>query len=224
MALKFGNTQDLGGAIKAMCYAPAGFGKTKLCGTAPAPLIISAENGLLSLKIEKLPYIEVQTMQDFREAFLFVQQSASANQFLTIGIDSITDIAESALSEFKKGVKDPRQAYGQLNDELLTELKKWRHLDNKHVYITCKQELIPISNSGTQYAPAMPGKQLPQDMPYWGDELFALRIIVDEQGNQNRWIQTQPDLQYYAKDRSGNLDYFETPDLTHIFNKIQGTL
>ena len=222
MALTFGNTGNLGGAIKAMCYAPAGFGKTTLCATAPTPLIISAENGLLSIKEHNIPYIEVQDMQDFREAFAFVSQSEDAAQFQTICIDSISDIAESALSAFKKTQKDPRQAYGMLNDELDQELKKWRHLNSKHVYITCKQELIQIGEGGAQYAPSMPGKQLPQQMPYWGDELFALRIVNDDQGKQGRWLQTQPDMQYYAKDRSGKLQPFEEPNLTNIFNKIQG--
>lgn len=223
MAITFGNTKNLGGAIKAMCYAPAGFGKTKLCGTAPAPLIISAENGLLSLKDEGLPFIEVQTLQDFRDAYAFVEQSEDAKYFSTICIDSISDIAESALNILKKTVKDPRMAYGQLNDEILEELKKWRHLNTKHVYITCKQETILMADGKAQFAPAMPGKQLPQQMPYWGDELMALRIIADDQGVQQRWVQTQADLQYYAKDRSNRLDYYEPPNLTTIFNKIQGT-
>lgn len=222
MAIKFGNTQDLGGAIKAMCYAPAGFGKTKMCATAPSPLIISAEQGLLSLKKYNIPYLEILTMQDFRDAYAFVSQSKEANNFATICIDSASDIAESALSEFKKTNKDPRQAYGQVADEMMIELKRWRHLATKHVYITCKQEMVPISESAAQFAPSMPGKVLPQQMPYWGDELFALRIIPDDQGVQGRWLQTQPDIQYYAKDRSDELDYFEKPDLTNLFNKIQG--
>ena len=223
MTIRFGNTKELGGAIKAMCYAPAGYGKTYLCATAPSPLIISAENGLLSIKDAGIPFLEVTTLADFKEAFLFASTSEHAAAFETICIDSITDIGESALSELKKSVKDPRQAYGMLNDEILTELKKWRHLKGKHVYITCKQEKqLDGSTGAMQYAPTMPGKQLPQQLPYWGDELFALRLIVDEDGKQQRWLQTSPDISYYAKDRSGKLDSFEAPNLTSIFNKIRG--
>lgn len=225
MALRFGNTGNLGGAIKAMCYAPAGTGKTVLCGTAPNPLIISAENGLLSLKQQNLPYLEIDCMADFKDAFRFASESADAKQFQTICIDSASDIAETALSAFKKTAKDPRQAYGQLNDEMLAELKKWRHFNDKHVYITCKQDrLVDGGTNTTQFAPAMPGRQLPKEMPYWGDELFALRIIANEEGVMGHYIQTQPDMQYYAKDRSGRLDYFEPANLTHIFNKINGDL
>ena len=223
MALTFGYTGGLGGAIKAMCYAPAGTGKTKLCGTAPNPLIISAENGLLSLKKENLPYLEIQNMVDFKDAYRFVSESADAQQFQTICIDSASDIAESILTDFKKSVKDPRQAYGMLNDDMLAELKKWRHFNTKHVYITCKQDRLADGGTNTtQFAPAMPGRQLPKEMPYWGDELFALKVIANEDGVLGRYIQTQPDMQYYAKDRSGLLDYYEPANLTHIFNKING--
>jgi len=223
MALKFGNTKELGGSIKAMCYAPAGYGKTKLCATAPSPLIISAENGLLSIKDEGIPYIEVTSLADFREAFLFVSESADAKSFQTICIDSITDIAETALTELKKEVKDGRQAYGQLGEEMLAEMRKWRHLDTKHVYMTCKQDRqVDTTIGAVQFVPTMPGNMLPKQLPYWGDELFALRIIPDKDGVQQRFIQTQPDMAYFAKDRSGRLNTFEPPNLTDIFNKIIG--
>ena len=222
MALVFGNTKDLGGSVKAMCYAPAGFGKTVLCGTAPSPLIISAENGLLSLKAMSIPFIEVRTMADFRDAFRFASESEHAANFDTFCIDSASDIAESALRDMKKTEKDPRKAYGQLNDDMMEELVKWKHL-KKSVYITCKQGSMTDGTTGvTQYAPSMPGKALPQEMPYWGDELFALRIIATEEGVPVRWIQTQPDVSYFAKDRSGCLDPYEPPNLTDIFNKILG--
>ncbi len=223
MALTFGNTKDLGGAINCMCYAPAGFGKTVLGSTAPTPLFISAENGLLSIKDKGIPFLEINSMEDFKEAFEFVSRSDSAKGFETICIDSITDIAETVLIDFKKGVKDPRQAYGQLADEMLHEMNRWKHFNSKHVYITAKQaRLDGAADGSTQYIPTMPGKQLPQQLPYWGDELFALRIVKDEEGKDRRVVQTQPDIHYYAKDRSGKLEFYEYPDLTLIFNKIRG--
>jgi hypothetical protein len=36
----------------------------------------------------------------------------------------------------------------------------------------------------------------------------------------NRWLQTVLGDNYIAKDRSGKLDSFEEPDLTHIINKL----
>lgn len=218
MALRFGYTNELGGAVKAACYAPAGYGKTVLCGTAPRPLIISAEEGLLSLKKLRVPFIEIQTLQDLREAHAWVMQSAEAKGFDTINLDSATDIAQATLIDLKTQYKDPRQAYGELGDALGSILRELRRLPEKHVYITCKDE---VSKTTGVHVPYMPGNLLEQEMPYWGDELFALRIIVGEDGKQGRWLQTQPDPQYYAKDRSGALAYYEPPDLTHVFTKIK---
>ena len=72
----------------------------------------------------------------------------------------------------------------------------------------------------TMYWPLMPGKQLTNGIGYLFDEVFALRVETDEEGNNTRWLQTQRDAQYEAKDRSDMLDQFEPPDLTLIERKI----
>jgi hypothetical protein len=42
----------------------------------------------------------------------------------------------------------------------------------------------------------------------------------DADGNPQRWLQTQPDFNYTAKDRSGALAPFEAPNLAAIAAKI----
>lgn len=222
MTISYGNTKDLGGSIKMMIHAPAGYGKTSLLATAPTPLVVSTEQGLLSLKKAGLPFAIVQTMEDLKAIREMIFTHESFASFETIGIDSITDIAESIVMEFKKTYKDPRQAYSELNDQLLPELRKWRDQNQKHVYVTCKQNHITDGLTGAiKYSTSMPGRVLPQEMPYWGDELLTIRIVRDEEGKETRWIQTQPDIQYDAKDRSGALDLFEPMNLTTIINKIR---
>ena len=53
-------------------------------------------------------------------------------------------------------------------------------------------------------------------------KVMALRIGQEEDGSQFRYLQTEPDIQYTAKDRSGKLDLIERPDLTHMFDKVLG--
>ena len=55
---------------------------------------------------------------------------------------------------------------------------------------------------------------------YLFDEVFALRVEKDAEGNPSRWLQTGADLQYSAKDRSGALNLFEPADLGAIAMKI----
>jgi hypothetical protein len=66
----------------------------------------------------------------------------------------------------------------------------------------------------------MPGSKLGPKLPYFFDEVFRIGINKTPQGEQYRFLQTQPDIQYDAKDRSGSLDILEVPFLGSIFNKI----
>jgi hypothetical protein len=72
------------------------------------------------------------------------------------------------------------------------------------------------------YASSMPGKTTTKDLPYFFDEVFALRAERDDKGDIQRMLQTQPDGKWTAKDRSGKLDAYEPADFGAIIKKIQG--
>lgn len=221
MAIRLTTTKEARDHVKALIYSESGFGKTWLCKTAPNPVIISAENGLLTLKDVNIPVIEISSFEDLEDAYDFVTTDERAKDFETICLDSISDIAETVLSEEKeKAGKDPRAAYGAYADKLLPMIKKFRDIPDKHVYFTAKMKRITDEFSGiTAYGPAMPGQQLGQALPYVFDFCLALRIGQDEEGNNFRYLQTQADIQYICKARGGRLDESEVPDLTHIFDK-----
>jgi hypothetical protein len=70
MALKF-TTTDRAAAVsgvKILAFSRAGIGKTTLCATCPAPIILSAEAGLLALAKFQIPVIEIKTVDDLTEA------------------------------------------------------------------------------------------------------------------------------------------------------------
>lgn len=209
--------------VKVLVYGQSGVGKTVLCATAPNPVIISAEAGLLSLRKVSIPVIEVKTVEDLTEAHRWCSQSAEAKQFATVCIDSISEIGEVVLANAKKQVKDPRQAYGELIEKMLATIKAFRDLQGKHVYMSAKMEPTKDELTGiVRYGPSMPGQKLGPQLPYLFDEVFRLGINKTPQGEEYRFLQTQPDLQFEAKDRSGSLDRMEPPDLTHVINKILG--
>ena len=74
------------------------------------------------------------------------------------------------------------------------------------------------------YNPSMPGKSLTQGLPYFFDEVLALRVERDADGNAQRAIMCDSDGLWLAKDRSGKLDAWESPDLGEIIRKIGGVL
>jgi energy-coupling factor transporter ATP-binding protein EcfA2 len=240
MAIHLKSSQDLAiqNGVKILVYGKAGFGKTSLVATAPTPLLISAESGLLSLREENLnrmfgednpdvtyniPVIEVTTLEQLIEAYNWCCTNPDAKQFETICLDSITEIAEKILANAKLQVKDPRQAYGELIEKMIDTIKKFRDIKGFHVYMSCKQEFAKDEASGTtSYVPSMPGSKLGQQIPYLFDEVFNLNIGKLEDGTDYRYLRTQPDFQYEAKDRSGSLEMIEMPDLTYIINKING--
>lgn len=225
MALQFSTTDQASAAagVKVLVYGDAGMGKTTLCATAPAPIIISAESGLLSLRKYRIPVIEIKTIDQLTEAYDWSTRSAEARQFATICIDSISEIGEVVLANAKRQVKDPRQAYGELIEKMTMTIRAFRDLPGKHVYMAAKMEPMKDELTGVvRYGPAMPGSKLGPQLPYFFDEVFRLGVNKSPQGETYRFLQTQPDLQYTAKDRSGSLAAIESPDLNHVFAKILG--
>lgn len=223
MALKFTTTDHSARThgVKMLVYGKAGRGKTYLCSTAPNPIIISAEAGLLSLAKFSIPVIEIKTVDDLLECYRWVTESVDAKQFETVCLDSITEIAEVVLANAKKLVKDPRQAYGELIERMNETIKSFRDLPGKHVYMSAKQEYVKDESNGRMaYGPSMPGQKLSQQIPYLFDELFQLDTNKTSEGVGYRYLRTAADFQYDAKDRSGLLAPIEEPNITNIINKI----
>lgn len=216
------STKNYGQAqgVKIVVYGPAGHGKTTLCATAPTPIVISAESGLLSLARWHVPYIEVRSINDLRDAYTWARSSQEAKQFQTLCLDSISEVAEVVLVEKKLKVKDGRMAYGEMIDDMTKAIKEFRDLQGYHVYMSSKMERMKDETTGIVYnGPMMPGNKLGQAMPYFPDELFFLGV-EGTGANSYRYLRTQPDFMYAAKDRSGVLDVIEEPHLGKIINKI----
>lgn len=226
MAITLKSTKDAAlDGIKILVHGPAGAGKTSLCATTGEPtVIISAESGLLSLRGFDIPVIEVKALDQLYEAYDFVVNTEQGQSFKWICLDSISEIAEVVLNHEKKVAKDPRQAYGALAEKMTDLIRAFRDLPGRNVYFSCKQERAQDQQSGAMlYFPSMPGNMLKQGVGYFFDEVFALRVEKDADGNPTRWLQTSRDYNFEAKDRSGSLDMFESPDLAAIAAKISST-
>lgn len=223
MAVSLKRTKDVRvNGVKVLVYGPAGAGKTYLISTAPNPVILSAESGLLSLQDVDIPYWEISSLETLREAYLWVRDSEEAKAFETICLDSISEIAEVVLNHEKRTAKDPRQAYGAMQDQMTEMIRLFRDLPGRHVYFSAKLEKSQDETGRILYSPSMPGNKTGQALPYFFDEVLALQTEKDEKGVTHRGLFCMGDGLWTAKDRSGRLDKWESPDLTALFAKIGG--
>ena len=222
MAISLKRTRDLSrSGVKLLVYGAAGAGKTSLIRTLPNPIVLSAEGGLLSIQDADLPYIEIATMDDLRQAYSFIMGEEGA-EFQSVALDSISEIAEVVLNAEKKIAKDPRQAYGAMQEQMSDLIRAFRDLPGKHVYMSAKLEKSQDETGRMLYAPSMPGNKVGQSLPYFFDEVLALRVEKDAEGNTQRALMCDSDGLWQAKDRSGKLASWEAPDLGAIIEKING--
>lgn len=222
MAISLKRTGHLSqNGVKLLVYGAAGAGKTSLIRTLPSPIVLSAEGGLLSIQDADLPYFEIATMNDLREAYAFIT-SDQGHAFNSVALDSISEIAEVVLNAEKKVAKDPRQAYGAMQEQMSDLIRAFRDLPGKHVYMSAKLEKAQDEMGRILYAPSMPGNKVGQQLPYFFDEVLALRVEKDAEGNTQRALMCDSDGLWQAKDRSGKLSAWEAPDLGAIIEKIGG--
>jgi phage nucleotide-binding protein len=223
MAIRISRTSGLSAnGVKLLVYGQAGAGKTTLIKSLPAPIVLSAEGGLLSIQDADLPYIEVSDMTTLREAWSWLATSADATEFKSVALDSISEIAEVCLNAEKKATKDPRQAYGAMQEQMTDIIRSFRDLPGRHVYMSAKVEKTQDEMGRVLYAPSMPGNKTGQALPYFFDEVLALRVERDAEGASQRALMCDSDGLWQAKDRSGKLAAWEAPDLGAIIRKIQG--
>lgn len=235
MAMRF-TTVDQGIPFsKIGVYGSSGMGKSVLCATMPTPVMISAENGTLSLRktnLERLfgvgnptitynmPVIEITCLADLEQAYAWVTQAAEAGQFQSICLDSLSEIAEVVLNTAKATSRDPRQAYGETQEKVEGIIRAFRNLHDKHVFMIFKQGTVTDGLTGAnKYGPMMPGNKLGASIPYFYDYAFGYRLMRDAEGKETRVLQTKPCVQYEAKDRSGCLEMYELPHLGNIIMK-----
>ena len=222
MAINLRNTNDVHQArVKALVYGQAGAGKTTLATSMPSPVIISAEAGLLSIAGSGIQFVEVNTMDELQEVYEWLT-SPEADQFESVVLDSISEIGEVVLTHEKKINKDGRAAYGELQVKMTEIIRGFRDLPGKHVLMTAKLEKMQDEMGRVLYGPAMPGAKLSQQLAYFFDAVFALRIEKDGEGNTQRALMCDTDGLWQAKCRIRGVEPWEAPDMGAIIRKIGG--
>lgn len=227
MAISLKRTGSLAAPfVKILIPGESGAGKTRACAHLDDVVYLSAEEGLLSVRDADKPYVEIKSLDDLYEAYTWLTESAEARQFNAVAIDSLSEIAEVVLAAemrkpTKSGQKDPRAAYGEMQDKMTGVIRAFRDLPGRHVVMTAKIEKGATEMGELRYVASMPGKRLTADLPYFFDEVIVVR--VHRNGDQTeRVFQCQDDGIWHAKDRSGRLEMWEPYDLKALIKKIGG--
>ena len=226
MAIKLTTTREQAQAngVKVLVYGQAGAGKTVLCATTPdhsKTVILSAESGLLSIADADMPVVLIESYNDLLEAYTWLTTTEQGLSYDWICLDSISEIAEVVLNQAKKESKDPRAAYGVMQEKVEDVIRAYRDLP-RNVYFSAKMESYQDDAKVVRYRPMFPGQKLTANIPYFFDEVFLMKVEKDDQGIPLHYLQTQADTKYPAKDRSGKLDMAERPNLAAIAAKIRG--
>src|ERR1700743_192005 len=135
---------------KSIVYGPAGSGKTPVINTAPRPILLATEPGLLSMRSSNVPTFCAPTGALIDDFFKWFFASAETKQFDTLAIDSGTEIAETYIAEAQKTNKHGLAAYGVGNEKTLENLNALYYIQEKEIYLIAKQDVL-ADNSKRPY-------------------------------------------------------------------------
>lgn len=148
----------------------------------------------------------------------------------TYFVDSITVLARLALIWAKTqpqaysertGKPDTRGAYGLLGSELIGALTHLQHARGKHVvFVAILDERLDDFNRKV-FVPQIEGAKTAAELPGIVDEVVTLAEIKAEDGSSYRAFvcHTVNPYGFPAKDRSGQLELLEPPNLAALIAK-----
>ena len=205
--------------IKVLAYGGPGVGKTPLINTAPRPVLCVVEPGMLSMRNSNVPAWEAYDVPRIHEFFKWLSQSNESKNFDTVGVDSISQLAEIILTDELKKNKDGRKAYGEMSRAVMEIVNALYYLPNKHIYLIGKQS-VADENGVMRKKPYFPGQDLNVKVPHMYDEI--LHIGMNQVPGMQKpviAIRTAESYDTMARDRSGRLAELEPPDLASLFTK-----
>lgn len=200
--------------VKAICYGPAGSGKTPVAGTAPRPLMLMTEPGMLSMRTSEMATFPAFNIAAINEFFTWISSSKEVSNFDTICIDSVSQMCEIILSDELNKNKDGRKAYGELSRKVMEKLNVLYFMPQKHLFLICKEQ-----NLDGNRRPFFPGQDLPVKIPHLFDAVLRLAIHNVPTMGQVKAFRCIGAYDEAARDRTGNLLEFEPPHFGNLITK-----
>ncbi len=238
--------------IKGAIFGQAGIGKTSLLKTLDSTegvLFIDLEAGSLclgdmaidTLKLEKWeecqgvcaalcgadPYA-THPNQPYGEAFVARAREVlgDLSKYHTIFIDSITVASRLALKWAQRqpavlndGKENGWALYGLLGQVVMHWLTRLQHA-NCNIWLVGVMEGKLDNLKRMMYAPQIEGNKTARELPALVDEVLVMGL--DQEHQRVIYTSATNPFGYPAKDRSGQLDEIEKPNLQIITNKMTG--
>jgi len=218
--------------VKAIIFGAPGSGKTPLVATAPRPVMLVTEPGMLSMRHATIPAWEAYTAARIVEFMEWVAKSKELGSFDTVAIDSLSNIAEIFLAEEMPKNKHGLKAYGAMSERVMQVCGLLYYMPQKHIVMIAKQTQVENGKqtliqdgqvtyeSVMQRRPHFPGKDLNVKIPHLFDDVLHLgEASVPGQPRPVKALRTKEIPEVFARDRAGNLAELEPPDLTLLFAK-----
>jgi hypothetical protein len=219
--LKPAGTLANSSGVKAIVFGPPGSGKTPIFNTAPRPLLLACEPGLLSMRGSQVPTYQAHSGKTIDDFFQWFFKSNEPKNFDTIGVDSVSQMCDIYLQDALKTNKHGLAAYGEMARNVMDQLRPLFFMEQKHCYLICKQTYYK-ENGIDKKTPYFPGQQLPTEVPHLYDLILHLGIHNVPNRGQIKSFQCWESIDTLARDRSGKLDEFEPPDFSWIVRKAMG--
>jgi AAA domain len=201
--------------FKGLVYGPPGGGKTPLVNTAPKPLLLACEPGLLSMRGSEVPTYFATDAKALDEFFKWFFNSTETKNFETIAIDSISEMAIIYLKEGEKLHRHGLQSYGHMAERVLEQLRGLYYTREKHTYLIAKEETQADGFKRPNFA----GKVLSVDVPHMYDAILRLAIHNVPNVGQVKAFRCVGSMGELARNRTGNLDEFEQPNYSDLIRK-----
>lgn len=212
---------------KCIVYGPAGTGKTPIVNSAPRPVLLSIEPGLLSMRGSTVPTFEAHTSQRIDEFFKWFFNSTETKNFDTLAIDSGSYMADVYLQAALSGKsnagnkKHGMAAYGEMATNTMEHIRTLFYTKYKHVYLICKEEIADVEYQSLR-RPYFPGKVLNIDVPFLYDFILRLAKVNGIPGapvGEQLAFQCNGNINVLARNRTGNLNDFEPPHFGALVDK-----
>jgi len=207
MAIEIKKYSPTSHKLKALIYGAPKTGKTTFAGTAPRPLFICAENGLLSIAKQKPDFVEVKTLQELKDLSKWLRDTKP--DYDTIVIDSLSEISKIIKDNLtnngnKQMVLRDR---GVFSEEMMQAVRQIVNLPYHVICIVHSKEVLNDSGSVEFYDLAIEGKAK-NEIPRYFDVIGYSSI--DSNGVYH--IHIQGNSKTVCGDRSNTIPKENTPN------------